>query len=146
MEQAARVVLCLSDCQPPSRDGWRRACLSRAPRLWAGPARPVRLRHSRCPLAALLRRTLGAKSLEELGIELTMLLTPRDFIVNLLFGLCFHRMGTAKRSVGKLRDSALPLQVFKVPWALNGGREDVFGVGRQSGKGFPSRLVFLSSR
>lgn len=95
------MVLCLSDCQPwaGTAGGWL-ACQELCdfgpdlPDLSASVTAGV-------PLTALLSRPLGAKSLQELGLELVVLLTPRDFIVNLLFGLCFHRMGPAEQSVGK---------------------------------------------
>lgn len=100
------MVLCLSDCQPlAGTGGGGLACQELRD---FGPDLPYLSGSvtAGVPLAALLSRPLGAKSSEELGLELTMLLTPRDFIVNLLSGLCFHRMGPAKRSAGKLRGSA----------------------------------------
>lgn len=103
MERAARVVLCLSDCQPPAgTGGGGLACQELCD---FGPDLPDLSGSVAAGVPSLLSVAdpLERRAWRSWGLELTMLPTPRDFIVNLLFGLCFHRVGTAKRSVGRLR-------------------------------------------
>lgn len=89
MQQAARVVLCLSDCQPragPGGGGF--ACQELCD---FGPDLPDlsgSVTAGCPPRCSSEPAPLGAESLG-LGTELTVLPTPRDFIVNLTLRAVF---------------------------------------------------------
>lgn len=99
------MVLCLSDCQP--RAGTGGGGLACQELCDFGPDLPDLSGSVTAGVPSLL---FGVGPLElsawSWGQSSRCSLTPRDFIVNLLFGLCFHRMGTAEQSVGKLLGSA----------------------------------------